>query len=157
MCLDVLGYAPLHGVHTHCPCSKRLVFRAFIELRATAVLLPCYCRATAVLLSQLPTSNASLPYRTICATCRRQPLYNRGNRPWERVQVAQTAIYSAFGSYRAVRSRCCCSSAQRTRYTNPALVLGFLVRTSCDGSACLSSVISSFKSSPNLLIVTALR
>ena len=39
MCLDVAEYAPLHGVHTHCPCSKRLVFRAFIELRATAVLL----------------------------------------------------------------------------------------------------------------------
>ena len=56
MCLDVLGYAPLHGVHTHCPCSKRLVFRAFIELRATAVLL-----------SQLPPTYSlihSLHHRT---------------------------------------------------------------------------------------------
>ena len=25
MCLDVLGYAPLHGVHTHCPYSNTVV------------------------------------------------------------------------------------------------------------------------------------
>ena len=128
MCLDVLGYAPLHGVHTHCPysntvvkykdinhhktsdteCAWRfqgmhpyivytLIVRAqkdlFFVLLLNCVLLPCYCRATLTATTDLFTySFPSPPYHTACATCRRQPLYNRGKRPWERVQVAQTAV-----------------------------------------------------------------
>ena len=102
MCLDVLGCAPLHGVHTHCPysntvvkykdinhhktsdteCAWRfqgmhpyivytLIVRAqkdlFFVLLLNCVLLPCYCRATAVLLSQLPPTYSlihSLHHRT---------------------------------------------------------------------------------------------
>ena len=138
-----------------CLCPKRLVFRAFNGLRTDG----CFCRYARLVtqsgrcLCGVPTacyhrlililmySSAPYPYHTAL-----HPLH----------AGAQTAAYSAFGSYRAVRSRCCFSLDQHTRYTFPLTFL-CLVRMSCDGSTSSRSFISLFKSNPNVLNVTPLR
>ena len=142
-------------LHTFLSVPKSLVFRAFNGLRTDG----CFCRYARLVtqsgrcLCGVPTacyhrlililmySSAPYPYHTAL-----HPLH----------AGAQTAAYSAFGSYRAVRSRCCFSLDQHTRYTFPLTFL-CLVRMSCDGSTSSRSFISLFKSNPNVLNVTPLR
>ena len=60
MCLDVLGYAPLHGVHTHCPYSNTVVKYTDINHHKTS-------DTECALLSQLPPTYSlihSLHHRT---------------------------------------------------------------------------------------------